>query len=167
MIALIFMLTTILSIEPDKIKDGQNNVDLTYYKNLNYLKKNCTINFRKENDVLNILMSKLYYTGKSLPSKSNNFIIDINEDIKYKKLDFKLTFVFNHADFAKIKDMDIIDKKGFSGVLDLRIDGSIAIDKLDINKKDFQNYIFEKYAQMLSKNNILLEDLKIKEMKDE
>ena len=84
-------------------------------------------------------MSKLYYTGKSLPSKSNNFIIDINEDIKYKKLDFKLTFVFNHADFAKIKDMDIIDKKGFSGVLDLRIDGSIAIDKLDINKKDFQN----------------------------
>lgn len=146
------------------------NIELNkvYYNNLKYLNDNCSINFKKHDNLITFSMIKICKINFDLNlNKNKNFLIYEDEIKKYKNLNVELLSVFNYVNQKEIfeKNLNLQNNK-LESTFDMRIYGCIKSDNLiDIDIKNFQKYLLENYALILTNNKIDFEKINLKIIK--
>ena len=131
----------------------------SYYNNLKYLTNNCSISFERSTNEIYFNMIKLGKTDKDLNyEKNKDFLISKDKTKKYKNINTDVLYVFSYVDEKRLP----IKKEGLPElIIDMRINGNLNSNNVDINLKDFQKYLFQNYALFLSINNVDLEKINI------
>lgn len=140
--------------------DIQENTELnkTFYNNLEYLKKNVYIYYWDNNGFCNFDMSKLYYVESKILTDNKKIISEFDKKIEFKNYKGNFMLIFNEGDYSKVINSLKIKHNGY---LNIKLNGSLTCKIEDLNKKEFDKYLYETYALFLTKNNIDLKSTKL------